>query len=54
MLKNQTYPERPNSPDPALFHARQLRIASEALLTALRREHPEIIKHLTNTTKKAA
>ena len=51
MLKKQTYPDRPNQPDPTLFHARQLRVASEALLTALRREHPHIIQHLT---KKAA
>lgn len=39
--------------DPALHHVRQLRVASEALLTALRREHPRILAHLTKQQKES-
>lgn len=37
--------------DPALQHVRALRLASQTLLAALKREHPHIVQHLT---KKAA
>lgn len=40
-----------DKPDPTLHHARQLRLAARTLLAAIKREHPEIVQHLT---KKAA